>query len=561
MNHTSGHPAEPDPPMPTVNDDTWLEKLEHRLAIWSHAFNPFLVKETGRIVGNRIFIFVFLATLVASLTWTFVGAPIAGHPVMNEKDAHTYFSGFLIIIAIPLLVILPITVSGSMQKERLRGTHPSLRDNDRTAGQYVLGKLTGGAIQLAAYCSVVVPSLVLNYSLGGIQLSVIAQSMAYLIAVFMALCLICILISSLHNLPALFYVSLAMSAGLGISTYIAFLMVVRQFMQFFDYGGTRFSPDREFHLLFAVVYSAGMYLAFAITRAQLGVGEMKRLCSVRFAIIAFQLAVIFSVVYHLENSNAQRAGGEIDFVTGVKVLQISGFFWFFAGAFLVAERAPTSAPTGHTFTSVPLVRIALAWFQPGPGRGLVFCLASYAALLFSAATWYYLHGLLSGRMLTFTSLAYLLTVGTMILGYLSLYLGTARLLLLAIRRRRPISVPVGGLLMIVTMAAVNFGPLVIDVYFGAAYPEVIKSISWLSYTMHEIKLDGSNLIQFSVGDWLLLLFGGVMFVLNVPQIRRELDQSAREAPRQISETSRTIAAPTTAQITAPTAKPTVHPLD
>ncbi len=100
--------------------------------------------------------------------------------------------------------------------------------------------------------------------------------------------------------------------------------------------------------------------------------------------------------------------------------------WSILGSMFVGERGITSPRTQRTLPSTFLGRLFLTWTNPGGGTGYIFTIATYAGL--------YIASCINMTIDDFsvTQSADSIMFGGFLLSYMVIYLGLARLVMLAL---------------------------------------------------------------------------------------------------------------------------------
>ena len=96
-----GRPGAPDPAArPASAVGRLLMRVGDRL-------NPILVKETRQALKSRQFTITFGLLLIAVWVWTILGVALIGPPLWYGAEGRAMFFGYYLILALPLLVIVP----------------------------------------------------------------------------------------------------------------------------------------------------------------------------------------------------------------------------------------------------------------------------------------------------------------------------------------------------------------------------------------------------------------------------------------------------------------------
>src|ERR1700676_1105671 len=120
--------------------EAWLERLGERL-------NPILVKECRQAVKSRQFSITFAGVLLCCWVWSIWGVASIGPSVRFGMGGEglKLFSGYFVILAFPLLVVVPHGAFRSLSDERDDRTFELLAITTLSPRQIIAGKL-GGAL-------------------------------------------------------------------------------------------------------------------------------------------------------------------------------------------------------------------------------------------------------------------------------------------------------------------------------------------------------------------------------------------------------------------------------
>jgi hypothetical protein len=173
--------------------------------------------------------------------------------------------------------------------------------------------------------------------------------------------------------------------------------------------------------------TAGFCLSYAwlgiqAAAARIGFAADNHSTSIRWTLLLQQFAFVWVF------TTTQVMTGPAD-EAWIGLLSILAIHWAVAGTFMVGEQGAISPRARRTLPKSIETRQLLTWFNPGSGTGYVFAILSYAAVVIYMVIVTQMKWSLNIPM-RFQVYAY----GFMCLGYLALYLGLARLILLMIGR-------------------------------------------------------------------------------------------------------------------------------
>lgn len=132
----------------------------------SDRLSPILVKELRQGIRSNLFTgaFLFIQTLLFFFGFSLVSSPQMRH------DPSFGTGVFWVMLALPLLLLVPGTASQSVEREISGRTLELLLLTRLSAYRIVLGKWMSAVVQSALILSTVLPYMMLRYFLGGVDL-------------------------------------------------------------------------------------------------------------------------------------------------------------------------------------------------------------------------------------------------------------------------------------------------------------------------------------------------------------------------------------------------------
>ena len=102
-------------------------RAAERLWQWSSdRLNPILVKETRQALKSRQFLITFSLLLACAWVWTILGVAWIGPEIYYSAQGQEMFAGYYLILAFPLLVIVPFGAFRSLAGEQEERTYELL---------------------------------------------------------------------------------------------------------------------------------------------------------------------------------------------------------------------------------------------------------------------------------------------------------------------------------------------------------------------------------------------------------------------------------------------------
>jgi ABC-type transport system involved in cytochrome c biogenesis permease component len=184
----------------SVGDFIVAKDAETKLESWIDRVSDFcssiLVKETRQAIKSRQFFLTFMFLLSVITIWTF----FALSPGRREYDVDSLGSfllfGFLLILGVPLVLIIPFTTFRSLAQEYEDGTIDMVLITTMKPHQIIAGKLGSAMLQVLIYVSVLAPCIAFCYLLRGVDISQIYYSIGGGLVITFGLCCLAIALAS-----------------------------------------------------------------------------------------------------------------------------------------------------------------------------------------------------------------------------------------------------------------------------------------------------------------------------------------------------------------------------
>lgn len=506
--------------------------VDRLLAHASDWLNPILVKETRQALKSRQFVVTFGLLLIVAWGWSMLGVAMMGPEASYGVQRGSYlFVGYYVILALPLLVIVPYGAFRSLAAEQEDRTFELMSITTLDPRQIVSGKLGSAVLQMLIYLSAVAPCIAFTYMLRGIALPTIFFLLFYTFLGSLGLSLAGLLVGTLtdekHWQSVL---SVLVVLGLLIAFWSACALAV-EVVDYSDFGVT----EREFWIAnaaFLSAYVSYFALVYFAAAAQLSFPSDNRSTRLRVTMLGQFLLFVgwMSWVWVTD-------GPDEDMLTFFLV--VVGLHWYGMGALMTGESAQLSYRVRRSLPQSFLGRAFLTWFNPGPGTGYVFALCGMlAGLLLVCLALASAHVLPNPRRPFATGRATdVLTFGTLAFCYMTIFLGLG---LVLIRLTRRFSRAGLGLSVLVQVMLVLLGcgvPLVIQLssprWYGSGYSLLqITNVFWTLYAASETR---AGFVYGPVLLAVLPLAALAVFVLNLPAIVREVRFVRLPKPQRVAE--------------------------
>lgn len=510
----------------------WFHRFELLLARLGDRLNPILIKEARQALKSRQFTITFILVLVAGWCWSIMGIAWMGPGVYWASDGPSMFFGYYLILAFPLIVIVPYGAFRSLSSEREDRTYELLSITTLRPRQVVGGKLAGAVLQMVVYLSAISPCLAFTYLLRGLDVLTILMIIVYLFLGSLGLSLLCLLLATATTEKYQQVVlSVGVVFGLGYACVGACIAAGVLLSEGASFDEEWFWVANGAMLTIYFSYFALFYLAAA---AQLAFVGSNRSTSLRI-VAAVQQAIFLAWmggIWYAEEINDR------DFP--IVVALVIGLHWYVMGVFMTGEPHELSPRVKRELPQSFLGRTFLTWFNPGPASGYMLAMSSFfaAALMILLA---------SSQLFAFSyeprKFEATLMFCILCLSYLAIFLGLGRIVMAWLTRWTTITIATRVLVHVVLLFVATVVPLTIQM------------------TLTNMRYDGYTLLQASNPFWTLAeatsytppgelysvtailgVIGLIVFCFNLPAVAEEVRQVRIAAPKRVAEEDAELAA-------------------
>ncbi|MGB0596800.1 MAG: ABC transporter permease [Rubripirellula sp.] len=350
----------------------WLDRIDRACERIGDSLNPILVKETRQALKSRQFVTTFSVLLFAALGWTVIGSLSLMPQIYTSPSAPRLLIGYYIVLAIPMLLVVPLAAYRSLEGEIDDGTLELLSISTLSPWQIVLGKLASAMLQMVLYYVALFPCVAYAYTLRGVDLPTTLLIMALLIAAAVMLTIL-----------SLFFAPLARSRTGRISTLLAVMLVLllsEWGLAFLVVNLILFGNPLSTAMMFYIVTSVLMFalslghLLLTATAAQLTPESENRSTHLRVSMLLFSTVIVGLGALAIQMFDL--AAVDILLIYGM----VAGVFWLICGSMIAAEREVVTPRVRRELPSSLFARCLLTWLTPGPVTGLVFAVVNVVAL-------------------------------------------------------------------------------------------------------------------------------------------------------------------------------------
>ncbi|TWU05595.1 ABC transporter permease [Stieleria varia] len=492
--------------------DVWSD----RIGGW---LNPILIKEARQSLKSKQFLVIFFTLLFASWAWTILGIVINSPDVYYTPTGQSLLSGYYLILAIPLMGLVPIVAFRSLAAELDDGTFEMLAITQLSATRIVWGKLNSAMLQMLIYFAAIVPCLAFSYLLRGISLPSILYLLAFVFGVAFLLTTFGLLLATLTNHRAVQTFTL-----LGLVGVIVFSQFLCGAFVLGDILGDRMSFDLGTLIDTSYFYAIGLSFAamfLMAAAARIAPVTENRSTGLRWMMLIQQsIWILVMVALTVRYSDVEP----INFGS-----TMIGLYWLIVGTLMLGESKELSPRVQRGLPRTYLSRMFLTWLYPGPGTGFMFAICSGCAglLVLSAFGDFAEINGLSRRRNTTSGLIFAMIMAGYLLGYLSVI----RLLTMPLARRFGSSFVLPLVIGLLVMFTALVTPLILHFMLTGGPPrsyEVLEAPNWAWTWEHAINR------RFDPGiATLIFVVGAMVFAINLFFLFREFRYRRIAVPRRV----------------------------
>jgi ABC-type transport system involved in cytochrome c biogenesis permease component len=515
----------------------WLRRVDDWATWAGDAVNPILVKETRQALKSRQFVVTFSLLLFAALAWTIVGSVMLMPRIYYSPSAPTLLIGYYVLLAVPMLLVVPLAAYRSLEAEVDEATLELLTITALSPRQIVAGKLASSALQMLLYFIVLFPCVAYAYTLRGVDLPTLGVLLGMLVLAGLTL-----------TMTALFFAPVTpgrtgqISGLLAVLAILIFaeLMLGNVAMELITYG----LPIGGEELVFAIIAVVSLCLSSAAillmaTVAKLTPESENRSTGIRIAMLAHMLCVVAIAAYAILRARSPHSGPEdLIWIPMVLTAYIIGF-WTLVGSMMAAESSAMTPRIRRELPRTFLGRLLLIWLTPGPATGLVFSVATLAVV---AAV---VHAMLSylvtesGTIWLQNTLSGHATVTALVVAYLAFALVIVYVMVAFLRNRNPVKVPVGIAAMAVVLLLMAIVPYSIGLHFND-YRQYEYSIWQFTNWVWTIERAGLGVLEQHVFN-LVIAMGAFAFLTHLLLLGRWVLPQRLATPQRVQEEYRRMA--------------------
>ncbi|RMF42050.1 MAG: hypothetical protein D6753_08445 [Planctomycetota bacterium] len=513
---TSGLPARfhylTDPP---------AERWQAWWAWASERINPIVVKEVRQALKSKQFSISFGLTLLAALVWTVLYVVFSVPRLYYIPSGSALLSGYLLILAIPLMIIIPFGAFRSMSAETDDSTFELLSISGLSAVQIIGGKMASSCLQIVLYLSALAPCIVLTYVLRRVDLFTIGfllLTSLYFSVVETAVALALAAVTRVRMLQIVTSVGvLAGLFGLFFTWMSIMFSTIATARDSSGEGGvTLFAVGTILASLIAVILRAGA--------AAIDFPAENHSTPIRVRLLVFQSLLTFWALLAYAAYPFEP--------TLVLVLMLDAAVLGVAGTLMAGERGILSPRAQRGLPKTFAGRLFKTWFYPGAGLGYVFlvCLFAAQAITFSVAEMY--HKAATSNVFGRESVT---MVSCLLVCYLVFYVGLTRLTMWLVPRTVPFRQLISVVAAFFLLTLFHLVPLAAEYYWNNFQSFDYGAIQAFNifWTLAEA-IDGNN-AEAALGLGVMSVGAVCVFFINLALSTRDVMLVRIAAPPRIQQ--------------------------
>ena len=503
-------------------------RLDHMLDVASERLNPILVKEARQALKSRQFVITFSLLLCFGWGWTVLGLALLCMEmgltgVFYAPSGRFMLIGYYVVLAIPMLVVVPFSAFRSLASEREDGTFELLSITTLSSRQIISGKLGSALLQMMVYYSALSPCIAFTYLLRGVDIVTILFVLFYTFLGSLALSVFGLMVATVTRsyhwqvFLSVILLGTLFGAAYAWSTLIILLIVST-------------APLDEPWFWITNLASLSFYVSFLVlcletAGSQLSFASDNRSTRLRIIMLVQQMLLIGWVFY---------GWCQIERTSFLAVLTVCGsIYWAIMGTLMIGESGELSPRAMRRLPQSFLGRSVLTWFNPGSGTGYVFAVSNLliCVLLAVAAG---LLDLATGG----SDFMMLMWFSLMVFGYVTAYLGATRLIVLLIRRVQYAGIAMALLIHIILLLAGAGIPFFLDLAwhrFQDSTYTIWQSTNWILVLYKALEED---LMLEPAVPVIVLSSAALIFLVNLVLAGGEVERVRQETPKRVLQDDR-----------------------
>lgn len=511
------------PPAAPAAPPRWLAAIDRWTERGGDWLNPILVKEARQALKSRQFLVTFSLLLLTAWGWTAAAIMMMMPRIYYVPSGQTLLMGYYVVLAVPMLLVVPLAAHRSLAVEIDDGTLDLLSVTNLSPLQIITGKLASAALQMMLYFVALVPCVAFCYVLRGVDLLTIAMLLGMTLVVATLLTVVGLFLAALPK---------GRSGQLGMLIAMLVIVVIAEFsfgsmaMELISEGFGESVAGLLYAIVTALVFTTTVAVILLVAAAaQLSPPSENRSTPLRLALLVHQTLMTGCLAYGLLAAHLQ-----LEVV--VSALYYAAILWAVTGALMVGESSVLTPRIRRDLPATFAGRAVGAWFIPGPGTGLVFAVGSF--LTFALLAFHLVDvTFLVNRSWRPPVLRHVLILG----GYLMLFLSMTRWLMQLVRTRSNPHPSFSIALLAIVMGAAAVAPFSVALHYHD-----YRQFPWSYWQVTNWAWTTTEIANGKLGDdvpYLIFGVGATAFALSLVTLGRAvLPQRVATPERVLAERKR-----------------------
>lgn len=482
----------------------WLAAIDRWAERGGDWLNPILIKESRQALKSRQFLVTFSLLLLAAWGWTAAAILMMMPRIYYVPSGQSLLVGYYIVLAVPMLLVVPLAAHRSLASEIDDGTLDLLSVTNLSPRQIITGKLASAALQMMLYFVALVPCVAFCYVLRGVDLLTIAMLLGMTLVV-----------ATLLTVVGLFLAALPKGRGGQLGMLVAMLIVVvvaevifgRMAVTLITEGSGESFAGLLFGIVTALVFTTTFAAILLITAAaQLSPPSENRSTPIRRALLTHQTLMMGCLAYGV-------LAGHLPLQAMLPALYYVAILWAVTGALMVGESSVLTPRIRRDLPATFAERALRVWFSPGPGTGLIFAITCF--LTFACWAFYVVD---SAFQVNPSWKPPMLRHSLILGGYLMLFLSMTRWLMQLVRTRSNPQPGFSIAVFFIVLGAAAVGP-----YTAALHYHDYRQFSWSRWQVTNWAWTTVEMNKGSLADdvpYLIFGVGATAFALNLVTLGR-----------------------------------------
>ncbi|MGV3484874.1 MAG: ABC transporter permease [Planctomycetaceae bacterium] len=513
----------------SVAEPKWLRWVDRVATRAGDSVNPILIKETRQALKSRQFVVTFSLLLLAALGWSIAGSLLLMPQIYFLPSGPTLLTGYYLVLAVPMLLVVPLAAYRSLEGEIDDGTLELLSVTALSPKQIVLGKLGSASLQMMLYFVALFPCVAYAYTLRGVDLPTLAILMGLLVVFGLT-----------QTIVAIFFAPMARARSSQVSTLLVVMLLLLggEFgagsiaINLINYGNPLSAHQTLYFVVAVILFAVSLAMVLLMaTAAQLTPESENRSTSIRVTLMIHEAIVIGIAAYSLA-FDFDLAMATVWFLTAHLIVT-----WIVCGAMMAAE-SPTMTPRiRRELPATFLGRLFLIWFTPGPATGLIFAMANLVIVLLVMNDIFSRVLLMDGAGYRFGIDPRTIRTAVMLLvSYYCIAMIGVRAIVAILRRSNPVRVGVGLAALAVVLLLMTLAPYSVGLHMNdyRSYPYSLWQITNWVWTLG-VALDGALPLEALAS---VLILGVLSFVGHLLLIGRTVLPQRLMTPQRVIEERR-----------------------